>query len=246
MPPRSSSAGGRPAGLLLGVVILLLLGCHSAVPVSVPSGDLEEGVEHLGRPLPGDLAALYRLRVPSTGGLRVAVLTARDAGRMTISEPFGGAVSVSSWSADGHAEIFDLEQGCRRDADTVSSVFGVGLLPFERAARMLGGRLPSAPGDRVRVADDQVRIDGPGFSCVATVRPGPWRVTAVRSLDDGAGGGWQAALDEHTSSVPGMVRVDSGDGRWAELRLVKLEWDTGSELPGLPDLPPCSDWESGR
>jgi hypothetical protein len=40
--------------------------------------------------------------------------------------------------------------------------------------------------------------------------------------------------------VPGFIRVKNADGRWAELDLVRLEWNAGRELPPNPDLPICT------
>ena len=47
-------------------------------------------------------------------------------------------------------------------------------------------------------------------------------------------------LGDHTLSIPGFVRVENPNGRWAELRLVRLEWNEGEEMPPLPGLPLCT------
>jgi hypothetical protein len=222
------------------VVVVFSAGCRSTVPVVRGDLDLPAAVEALTRPLPGDMAALYSLRVPSSGGLRMSVLTVDGAGRLTVSEPFGAALSVTAWSADGRGEVYDLREGCRFAVDDVAAVLGAGRLPLPQVVRLLGGRLPAVSGDAVRPAGDgRVVVEGSGWACAVTVSPEPWRVVAVDDLLGDEGGAWRVELGEHTSTLPGLVRVKQTDGRKAELRLLKLQWDVAQELPALPALPPC-------
>jgi hypothetical protein len=236
-----------PALLLALITVLVLAGCHTAAPRVVSDDELQVAVDHLRRPLPGDLAALYALQVPASGGLRLSILTAGGEGRMTVSEPFGAAVSVTAWVADGRAEVYDLREGCRFAVDDVASVFGVGQLSLPRAVRLLGGRLPTAEGDRVRLIGGlRVMVDGGGWSCIVAVRPDPWRVVTVTPTDATSDGAWRVELEEHTSSVPGHLRLERDDGRWAELRLVRLEWGAETRLPAVPHLEPCADGGGGQ
>lgn len=233
--------------LAVGVGLLATLGpgCRTGVPASTLSTDeLVAARTHLTRALPGDLAALYRLRVPSSGGLRLAIVTAADDGRVTISEPFGSALSLTAWSGFDSAEVFDLRRGCRFRTDDVSGVLGVGNLPLPQMARLLAGRLPAIEGDRIETrGDGRLRISGSAWEGLAEIRDDPFRVVGVEDLSGGKGGGWQVELRDHTSSVPGWLRVQGAEGRWAELELVRLEWHQKAELPTVPEFPPC---EGGR
>ncbi len=209
-------------------------GCRSA-PALVSADALQEGVSALTRSLPGELAALYRLRVAATGGLRLTVLTAGPEGRLTISEPFGAAVSVAAWNG-AEARLYDLDHGCRMEAVNTAAVLGVGRLPLPQAARLLAGRLPALPDDVIVVEPDQgtVAVLGNGWTCRVVLAAEPWRVVRVE------GEGWTIRLDHHTSSVPGFARLTHEGGRWAELELVRLEWPAAPELPTEPELPPCA------
>jgi hypothetical protein len=101
------------------------------------------------------------------------------------------------------------------------------------------GRLPAANGDRVTAGEDgQILVEGRGWAARVTVAPDPWRVISVEEIGDRKGR-WSLELDDHTLSVPGRVRVENRDGRWAELELVRLEWNQGGDLPALPALQPC-------
>lgn len=239
----AASGSGLAIAAAAGLMVCALtgVGCRTA---SVPRPDLDAAalagaVEVLDRPLPADMAALYRLRVPASGGLRLAVLQHGQAGRMTVSEPFGSAVSVTSWSAGGRSVFFDLREGCRLEAEGVASVLGVTAMPMPQAVRLLGGRLPAAGDDRVVARDDgRLEVMGAGWSALLTVAPEPWRVLEVRELT-ATGEGWRLRLDEHSGSVPGHVRVDGRDRGWAELDLVRLEWGSDAPLPPEPELPPC-------
>jgi hypothetical protein len=199
-------------------------------------------VEQLRRPLPGDLAALYHLRVPTSGGLRLAIVTLKGAGRATVSEPFGSAVSITAWESDGKTVVYDLREGCRfAAADTAAVLLGVDVLPLPQAVLLLGGRLPTQPGDTVvDRGGGRLAVIGKGWSCVVRLAAEPWRVLRVEGGAAGTDSAWVIDLDDHTSSLPGSLRVKVGDGRWAELRLKRLAWSTTDSLPGLPDLPPCT------
>jgi hypothetical protein len=186
------------------------------------------------------MAALYRLRVRATGGLRLSVLTVADAGRVTISEPFGSAVSLTAWQGQRMPVVFDLRERCRFTTTNLSGVLGVSNLPLPQAIRILGGRLPAVEGDRVEVREDgRLRVEGPAWSGLVSVMPEPWRVVAVEDVTEGEGSGWRVELRDHTVSIPGWLRVNGADGRWAELELVRLQWNTATELPQLPNMEPC-------
>jgi hypothetical protein len=219
---------------VLGVALGVALGCATTRAPVLGQADLQLAVDELRRPLPGDLAALYRLRVPSSGGLRLAIVTRGEAGRLTVSEPFGAAVSISAWSPGQAPSFFDLREGCRVDAVDLSAALGVGGIPMGQAARLLGGRLPALADDRVQVgADGWVRVAGSGWGCRVRIAAEPWRVEEV------AGASWRVRLAEHTGSLPGFVRLER-DGQGAvELRLVRLEWPESPALPEVPELPPC-------
>ena len=231
----------------LGAVALLILiqgavGC-SSTRTSLNGADsqqLIEAIERLDRPTAGDMAALYDLRVARSGGLRLSMVTTGRAGRLTISEPFGSAVSLTAWEADSPTVFFDMEKGCRREVQDLEDILGVGALPLEPAARLLGGRLPTTGGGEVRPdGDGAVEVIEDEF--VATVRlvSDPWRVVEVWVNQDDRADGWRLELGSHASSVPGTIRIEDPDGRWAELVLKRLEWPTGATLPDLPNFPPC-------
>ncbi len=197
-----------------------------------------EGVAALRRSLPGDLAALYRLRVPASGGLRLSVLATADGGRLSVSEPFGSAVSLAAWGGSASSRLYDLRKGCRLQVRDVSAVLGVAGLPLPEAALLLGGRLPVADDDVVTVVGPaRVRVQGQEWGAVVQLRADPWRVVAV--ADAAEPSRWRLELERHTLSVPGFVRADSTGGEWAELSLIRLQWNQFSELPAEPELPPC-------
>ena len=238
---RRSGRVRTAAGLLLLAALLAPAGACRSVPAAGPAGaELAGGVEYLSRPLPGDMAALYRLRVPSSGGLRLSVLTRGVAGRITISEPFGSALSLTAWSQGQPTLMYDLKQGCRLEIADVSAVLGIGGLPVSRAAGLLGGRLPVLAGDAVRPAGSgTLAVRGAGWTSTVRVAAGPWRVVEVTGPDENGTTGWTLTLDRHTSSVPGLVRGRRPNGDWFELELVRLEWGSENELPPPPDLPDC-------
>lgn len=239
-PKRSAGRFCRLASIAASVAALLLLpACRTmAPPPALTAQQLVQAQQILERPLPGTLAALYRLRVPSSGGLRLSILARGRSGRLSVSEPFGSAVSLTAWKGGGHSQLFDLETGCVVASSQLPSVAGVATLPLPQAMRLLGGRLPALQGDRVTVEEGGwLRISGVGFSFSVRVAPDPWRVVEVREV----GEGWRILLDEHTQALPGFVRLEHPQRRWAELELVKLQWDSFDELPPLPDLPRCEE-----
>jgi len=232
---------GRSLARLALVAVVSVAGCRSAAPP--PSTvELTAAIARLQRPLPGELSALYRLRVPASGGLRLAILATAEGGRISVNEPFGSALSLAAWGRDGASRLYDLRQGCRAATADLESVLQVGHLPLPQAVRLLAGRLPSGPGDAVEIAGPwQLRVGGAGWACRVTLSAEPWRVTRVEEQASGTGGGWWAALEDHSGSVPGKIHLEHPKGRWAELELVRLQWDTVGELPRLPELPPCSE-----
>jgi hypothetical protein len=222
------------------MVIVAAVGCATRGQPVVSPEDLAEATQVLNRPLPGDLAALYGLRVAKSGGLRLAVITAGDEGRMTISEPFGSAVSLTAWSGPGPAAFFDMENGCRREVVDLAEVIGVGSLPVRQAVRLLGGRLPVETGDEVRPGrNGAIDVRGDGWAARVRLAPGPWRVVEVEELRSDDADGWRLELGAHASSVPGTVRLEHPNGRWAELELTRMEWPEEASLPELPDFPRC-------
>jgi hypothetical protein len=227
------------------VPLLLVLGvasCQSTVPETV-SVDPETAIVRLNRPLPGDPAALYRLRVSSSGGLRMSVLTSGEDGRLTVSEPFGSAVSLTSWSGSQQSTFFDLREGCQIQATDLEQALGVAAMPLPQAVRLFGGRLPATGDDWIAPREDgRILVEGLRWAALVTVAADPWRVVSVEQVD-APGRGWRFELSDHSLSVPGFVRVENADGRWAELELVRLEWNEGGELPSPPNLPLCVDSE---
>ncbi len=217
-------------------VVLACVGCQTTGPVQ-PAPEVltpESATTSLRRPLPGPFVALYRLRVPSTGGLRLSVIADDGRGRMTVSESLGGAVVVAGWDDHG-SEIFDLREGCRLQGKRAVAALGLGNLPLGRAILLLGGRAPTLDGDRVSALGQEnlLEITGAGWWAVAEFAQEPLRIVALRGED------WEAELNDHTSSVPGSIRIETPSGDWAELELVRLQWEFSGDLPPLPDLPVC-------
>jgi hypothetical protein len=216
------------------------LGCQSTRPHFSVS-DLEAAAEELGRPLTGDPAALYRLRVAGSGGLRMALLTSGSGGRLTVSDPFGSAVSITAWRDREPPTFSDLREGCRLEAADLSQVLGIGAMPLPQAVLLLAGRLPASADDEISVQEGPwLVIRGSGWSSRVEVARDPWRVVSVQQVDGGTGG-WRLDLRDHIGPVPGSVRIRRGDGRWAELELVRLEWNDHPVLPPVPELPNCAD-----
>jgi len=230
--------GAAWSGTALLIALMLSAGCQSAAPPP-SAADLEAARLRLSRPLPGNPVALYRLRVPSSGGLKLSLLTSGEEGRLTVSEPFGSAVSLTAWVGAAPATFFDLRRGCRLEAVDLERVLGISAMPLPEAVLLLAGRLPAADGDRVSIrSDGRLLVAGAGWKAVIEVAPEPWRVISVAEERNG-GGGWKIELSGHTASLPGVVHVQRGNGHWAELELVRLEWKDAGELPLLPELPAC-------
>ncbi len=237
--------GRAPVRLVaaLAVAAAVAAGCRSALPEapSLAPARLAEAREALGRPLPGDVSALYKLRVPKAGSLRLSVLTLDGAVRVSASEPFGSTLAIAASSPGGDSWLLDLREGCRLEGADASTGLGLSGLPLDRAARLLAGRLPAAADDTVAPAGDGgLVVSGKGWRVLVGVAPDPWRVVTVadgrRAPEAPA---WRLTVTDHTLSLPRELRVEHADGDWAELELVGLEWSTVDALPDLPDLPPC-------
>ena len=240
-PTVRRSRGALRLVLAAGALISLfaVAACTTTAP-ALSSVDLEAARERLGRPLTADPAALYRLRIPASGGLRLAVMMSGEDGRLTVSEPFGSAVSLLSWRGAQPPTFYDLKEGCRLEAADLEQALGVAAMPLPQAVRLLVGRLPATEGDEVTESQDgRLLITGQGWTALVTVAPEPWRVVAV---EDGnpQGVAWRITLRDHTVDLPREVRVAKIGGRWAELERVALEWKLSPELPPLPDLPLCA------
>jgi len=238
--PRNAVSKCTAAFVVLPLVLFLgLAGCQSTAPETVPV-DPEKAIERLNRPLTADPAALYRLRVSASGGLRMSVLTSKENGRLTVSEPFGAAVSLTSWSGSQQPTFFDLRKGCRIQSMDLEQALGVAAMPLPQAVRLFVGRLPASGDDWIAPREDgRILIEGLRWAALVTVAAEPWRVVSVEQVG-AQGQGWRFELSDHSLSVPGFIRVENADGRWAELELVRLEWNDGAELPSPPDLPPCT------
>jgi hypothetical protein len=242
---RSRSPVGGVGGLAvltLSALCVVSFGCATVGPPTVDDAQLAEAVADLSRPLPENMAALYGLRVSRTGALRLSVLASGDSGRMTVSQPFGAAVSVTGWGADPPMVFADLKHGCRALVRDLSDVIEVSGLPIHQAIRLLGGRLPALENDNVELeSGGRVRIQGRDWAASALIGVEPWRVLEVNELRTDGGDGWRATLDDHARSVPGRIRLTGPDGRWAELDLKAIEWPASVKLPDLPELPVCGE-----
>lgn len=170
----------------------------------------------------------------------MSVLTSGGDGRLTVSEPFGAAVSLTAWSGSLQPTFFDLRKGCQIQAMELEQVLGVAAMPLPQAVRLFTGRLPATSDDWVAPREDgRILIEGLRWAALVTVAAEPWRVVSVEQVD-AQGRGWRFELSDHSLSVPGFIRVENADGRWAELELVRLEWNEGGELPPTPDMPLCT------
>jgi len=227
------------------LVAAVVSGCRSAAPpAAIPAGELETAVGALAGPPATGIASLYRLRVRSTSGLRMSIMTSSDGGRMSISDSFGRALLVAAWTVDRAGELYDLDAGCRVPGADLAAVIGAGGLPVEQAVWLLSGRLPAAAGDRVEVAEGGLEITGDDWSAHVVVARDPWRVLEVRA-DAHDTTAWRIELDDHTGSIPKSVFVERADGEWARLELVRREGTGGAALPDLPDLPACAGGGGG-
>lgn len=232
----------RRARLVLALALVAAVGCRStgrpAAPPLEPA-ELAAAAAALGGGTGTDVSALYRLRVPRASGLRATLRTLGPAGRLTVSEPFGAAVSLIAWEESGRGDILDLKEGCRVPDVDLAAVLGVGRLPLDPMLRLLVGRLPAADDDRVTVGPGHLRVEGFAWQAMVHVARDPWRVTRVESFGDGRLGVWRIELGEHHGAVPGVIRIDREDGSWARLELLRLALGPGRELPAPPDLPDC-------
>ncbi len=232
----SARARAVAAGLL---AVAGIAGCRATAPSLIDPALVHQSLPELLRPLEGDPAALYRLRVPNAANLRLALLVAGDAGRMTVSERFGSALSLTAWEGGAELDLFDFREGCMVAGAELSQILGVAVIPMPQAVRFLVGRLPALAGDGVEVRPDgSVEISGSGWAAVAEVRPGPWRVVGLRERGH-RGGGWTIAVSNHSGAVPSVLTIRRPSRGWAELELVRLEWDEDNRLPALPALPEC-------
>jgi hypothetical protein len=213
-------------------------GCRTSAPVFDPV-EFETARDALTAPLPGDPAALYKLRVPTAGGLRMALLTSGPNGRLTISESMGSALSVTAWTGSGSGFFYDMREGCRLESADLSRVLGIGAMPLPQAVLLLGGRLPATTSDSVvPTSDSKLLVQGDQWAAEVTLASEPWRVMTVREVAKGSHG-WSIVLGNHTGSVPGTVRLATTHRRWAELELIRLEWHEDGRLPALPEVPWC-------
>jgi hypothetical protein len=228
--------------LALTAVAAAVLGCGSSAPVArIDPAAAAEGLEQLAAPPAGDLAALYRLHGRAAGSLRLSVLVVGAAGRFSVSERMGSALSIAAWGPTGADQLYDLREGCRLVGDGAAEVFGFRALPLRQAARLLAGRLPAGDDDRVVVLPTgQIRVDGRGWGADVRLAPGPWRVVEVRQRDGEDAAGWRVEISEHAGSVPTALEVTGADGRWVRLAAVQIQWNTVDELPPLPELPRCT------
>jgi hypothetical protein len=226
----------------LAAVSLVALAASTACSTTGPkyeTTELEAAQETLQARLPGDPAILYRLRVRSATGLRLAVRAAGDEGRLTVSEPFGSAVSLTAWKSVDETAFYDLREGCRIEGSDLSQALGIGAMPLPQALRLLGGRLPAVETDTVTPrSDGRLVIEGQGWAALVSLLADPWRVVLVEEVTEREKG-WRIELSDHRASVPGSVRLRDTDGHWVELQLVRFEWTAGSILPPLPNLPLC-------
>lgn len=220
------------------LIAVAIAACRTTVP-QLAIVDLERAIEQLSRPLTGDMAALYRLRVASSSGLRMSVLTSGEHGRLTVSEPFGAAVSLTAWTGSEPPTLFDLRKGCRVETADFERALGVAAMPLPQAVRLLSGRLPAIADDWVTArGDGLILVEGQRWAALVSVAADPYRVVSVEQAGQ-RDGGWRLELDDHSLSVPGFIRVRNTDGRWIELDLVRLEWSQSNELPPCPELPLC-------
>jgi hypothetical protein len=170
----------------------------------------------------------------------MSILTSGEDGRLTVSEPFGAAVSLTSWSGSQQPTFFDLREGCQIQAADLEQALGVAAMPLPQAVRLFVGRLPATGDDWVVPREDgRILVEGSRWAALVTVVADPWRVVSVEEIS-ARGRGWRFELSEHSLSVPGFVRVENAGGRWAELELVRLEWSKDGELPPPLDLPICT------
>ena len=217
-------------------VVFLPAGCLSSRSgTSFPQWDLQEGLRQLMRPLPGPMAALYRLRVGSTSTLRMALLAEGRWGRMTISESFGSTLSITAWDVDQPTRVLDMRHGCRISGSAIEGIPGLSRIPMRRLPLLLGGRLPVGEEDRIEIGTHgELLVNSPSWNAVIYLEPDPWRVVEVRSGD------YFVTLSDHSLSVPGRIETRDPEGRRIRLELLRLKWEIARRPGALPELPP---WE---
>ena len=98
-----------PAAVFLGALVASTA-CTTTGP-KYEAADLDAAQESLRARLPGDPAMLYRLRVRSATGLRLAVRAAGEEGRLKVYEHFFSAVSLTAWKSVDETAFFDLRDG---------------------------------------------------------------------------------------------------------------------------------------
>jgi hypothetical protein len=223
-------------GSLLAAAAVALAGCRSTLPL-LPPEQLAAAAAELREAQPVEARALYRLQVPASSRLRLALVSGPHGGRLSVSEPFGALLSVTAWSRGEPPRLYDLEAGCRLDRADLAAILGVPSLPVAQAVQLLAGRLPALAQERVEAtADGRLRVAGAGWSALVTVQAAPWRVVRV---EEGSSDGWSVALGRHEGAVPGWVSVERAEGRHVVLELIRMERGAVGALPKLPDLPPC-------
>ena len=239
-PDRVVSLGRmRATTAIVAMIVVVSVGCRSAHSPSISVEDRPDAVRTLNQPLPGDPAALYRLRIPSTSGLRLSIVTSGEEGRMTIAESFGSALSLTAWSGLKRPTFFDLREGCKIESADLSRVLGVAAMPMPQAIRLLGGSLPALESDRIAWRDDgRLEIAGNEWAATVVLSPDPWRVQSVAESTP-TGKGWRLELSNHDGSVPQLIGIKKPGQRWVELELVRMEWREGRSLSSLPDIPEC-------
>jgi len=215
----------------------LLVGCLSSRSgTSFLQWDLQEGLRQLRRPLPGPMAALYRLRVGSTSTLRMALLAEGEWGRMTISESFGSTLSITAWDVDQPARVLDMRHGCRIAGSALEGMPGISRIPMRRLPLLLGGRLPVEEGDRIDAGENgELIVDAASWHAVIRLEPDPWRVVEIRSGD------FVITLADHSLSVPGRIETRDPEGRRIRLDLLRLKWEIARRPEALPELPLCGE-----
>jgi hypothetical protein len=235
---------GRMSAVTTAALTLILgcsfVGCKSASEQVLDTDALANAVDELGRLSSRNVAALYNLRASASPALRMSIAALDGSGRLTISEPFGSAVSMAGWGAVESSRFLDLRKGCGIPDNDLSAIFGVSVMPMPQAVRLLSGGLPSVGSDVVSVNENGwIEVAGDGWSARIDVRPDPWRVVNVEEITADGSKGWRVRLRDHVVSVPGWIRVEGVGKRWAELDLRRIQRDTVTELPALPSLPPC-------
>lgn len=235
---QKGAEAGFPSVILLSVCILLAAvgGCRSTTPVlSTGEEQLSAAIRELTRPLPGPMAALYRLQVGSTRTLRLAVLADGDWGRMTISESFGSTLSIGAWDEAEGSRVLDMRDGCQLPPRGLAGELGLGEIPMKRIPLLLGGRIPLEEDDHLDFGRDpgEILIRSDHWQALIRLVPDPWRVCELRS------GEFVVKLSDHSLSVPGRIETRDASGRLIRLDLLRLKWEIGRKPGALPELPLC-------